>query len=124
MRRLGAVAIGTLGVLVLTGPALAAPETVTGQVIDLVCYTRNKANTGLNHDRAKACAQACVKWEGQPAGLLTRDGKVYQIVGDLAANNNARIVPYLSETVSITGDVATRDGMMTIAGRDVKVVSK
>jgi hypothetical protein len=124
MRTSVAALLGALGILALAVPACAATETVTGQVIDLVCYTRNKANTGLDHDRAKACALACAKWEGQPVGLLSSDGKVYQVVGELAANNNARIVPHMSHTVTITGDVTTKDGMMMIAANNVKMVSQ
>src|SRR5437016_6059620 len=108
----------------LAVPARAATETVTGQVIDLVCYTRNKANTGEDHDRARACALACVKWEGQPVGLLTADGKVYQVAGELAAHNNAKIAPHLAHTVTVTGDVTRKDGMLIIAASDLKMVSK
>jgi hypothetical protein len=124
MRKSVAVFLSALALVTLTAPAFAATETITGQVIDLVCYTRNKANTGLDHDRAKACALACSKWEGQPVGLLTSDGRVYQVGGGLAANNNAKIVPHMSHTVAVTGDVTTKDGMMTIAASDVKMISK
>ena len=116
------VLLGGLCLVASVAPAFAATETITGQVVDLVCYTRNKANTGMDHDRARACALACSKWEGQPVGLVTTDGKVYQITGDLAANNNAKIVPHLAHTVTITGDVTTKDGMMMIAGSTVKMV--
>ena len=34
-----------------------------------------------------------------------RDGKVYQITGELAANMNEKIVPHVAHTVEITGDV-------------------
>jgi hypothetical protein len=56
--------------------------------------------------------------------LLTADGKVYQMAGELAANNNAKIVPHMSHTVTVTGDVTTKDGMMMIAARDVNIVAK
>jgi len=36
-------------------------ETVTGKVVDLVCYARNKANTELDHDDGRVCAIACIK---------------------------------------------------------------
>jgi hypothetical protein len=106
----------------LARPAFAATETVTGQVIDLVCYTRNKANTGDDHDRARACALACAKWEGQPVGLLTSDGKIYQVAGELAAHNNAKIVQYLAKRVTVTGEVTVKDGTKMIAAGDAKLV--
>jgi hypothetical protein len=123
VKGVGAVVIGAF-ILGSVAPMRAATETVTGKVIDLVCYTRNKANTGDDHDRARACALACVKWEGQPVGLLTADGRVYQVTGGLAAHNNAGIVQHLAHTVTVTGDVSQKDGMTMIAANDLKMVSK
>lgn len=53
-------------------------------------------------------------------GLLTPDGKVYQLAGGLAMNKNAKLVPYLGHTVSITGDVQEKDGMQLLAADDLK----
>ena len=123
MRKAVAVLVGALCVVAAwTALPLAKTETVTGQVVDLVCYARNKANTGSDHDQGFACAQACVKWEGNPVGLVTADGKVYQFAGDLVANNNAKAVPLLSHTVTVTGDVTEKDGMMMLAASDAKVI--
>jgi hypothetical protein len=129
MRKSVAVLIGGLCVVALCVvawrvPAFAMSQTVTGQVVDLVCYARNKANTGLDHDDGRACAMACVKWEGNPVGLVTADGKLYQFAGDLVANNNTKAVPFLSHTVTVTGDVTDKDGMMMLAANasDVKVI--
>jgi hypothetical protein len=124
MRKSAAAMIGVLCVAAWFVPAFAKTETVTGQVIDLVCYARNKANTGLDHEDARACAMACVKWEGNPVGLVTADGKVYQFAGGLVADNNAKAVPLLAHTVTVTGDVAEKDGMtmLTANAGDVKVI--
>jgi hypothetical protein len=88
-------------------------------VICLVCYTRNKANVGHDHDDGFACARACVKWEGNPAGLLAADGKVYQLAGGVIANNNEKISQYLADTVRVTGRVYDKDGMTMLATDDV-----
>ena len=69
-------------------PAFAKTETLTGEVISLSCYLQNKANVGR---AGMVCAIATVKNEGNPAGLLTADGKVYQITGGLVANNPAAV---------------------------------
>ena len=79
---------------------------------------RNKA-TGMHHDRALECAWACVRWEGQPVGLLTRDGKIYQLAGGLVANSNARIAPHLAHTVTVTGDVTEVDGVLTVSSNEL-----
>jgi hypothetical protein len=105
-------------------PTWAAQETVTGKVVCLVCYARNKANTELDHDDGRLCAIACVKWEGNPVGLVTADGKVYQFTGGLTANNNAKIAPHLAHTVTVTGEVSVKDGMMMLSASDVTMAPK
>jgi hypothetical protein len=127
MRRSVAALVGVLavgGVVAWIAPASATPATVTGQVVDLVCYARNKANTGLDHEEGRACAMACVKWEGNPVGVVTADGRVYQLTGDITANNNTKVAPLLAKTVTVTGDVSEKDGMTMLSANatDVKVI--
>src|SRR6202049_3813935 len=102
-------------VVVLTVPVLAKAETVTGQLVDQNCYLKDKANNaGVDHKMpadTKDCAIACAK-KGQPLALVTSDGKVYEIAGELAANNNAKLVPHISHTVEITGDTMDASGKM------------
>jgi hypothetical protein len=114
-------------VLVLGTVAFAATQTLSGQLIDQICYKMNKSNTGVDHkmpsgDEAN-CAATCAK-TGQPVALLTSDGKVYTVTGDLAANNNAKLVPHLSHKVELTGDVTEKGGTMTIAATSLKMISK
>lgn len=99
--------------------ASAQAGAVTGRVVCLVCYARDKANTGHDHDEGFACARACVRWEGNPAALVTSDGKVYQFAGGVVANNNEKIAQYLAETVTVTGKIYEKDGMPMIATDDV-----
>lgn len=96
-------------------------RTVSGQVVCLVCYARNNANTGVDHDTGRVCAQACVKWEGNPVGIVATDGKVYQFAGGLVANNNAVAAQHLAHTVSVTGEVYEKDGMTMIRADDLKM---
>ena len=123
MRKAIAVLIGGLSVNAC-GSVLAKTETVTGQVIDLYCYSRDNKATGMDHRDGRECALACIKWEGQPVGLLTAEGKVYQLAGTLVANNNAKVAPHLTHTVTVTGDVVDRDGIMTINATDLTMVKK
>jgi hypothetical protein len=92
----------------------ARAQTITGQIVCLVCYARNHTNTGADHDDGRMCAQACIKWEGNPAGILAADGKVYQLSGGVVENNNARVLPYIARKVTVAGDVYDKDGMMMI----------
>ena len=114
-------------VVALGAPALAATQTVTGQLIDESCYKMDKSNMGVDHKMPKGdtkdCAIACAKG-GRPVALVTSDGKVYTVTGDLAAEKNAKLVPHLSHTVALTGDVTEKDGKAMIAAANLKMISK
>jgi hypothetical protein len=114
-------------VVALAAPAFAADETVTGKVVDMACYNADHSNTGVDHKMPKGdtkdCAIGCAKG-GQPLALLTSDGKVYEISGGLAADKNAKLIPHISHTVSITGNVMDHGGKMMISSDSVKMVSK
>jgi hypothetical protein len=128
MSRILAGLSGVGFVLVLAVPTFAKAETVKGQLIDQACYKMDKANTGMKHNMPNGpkedCATACAKM-GRPVALLTSDGKVYQITGDLSANKNEKLVAHMSHTVEVTGDVTTEaDGSMKIAGTSLKMISR
>ena len=126
MRGLSTVIAVAALVMVLGLSSFAATQTVSGQLIDQTCYLANKANTGVDHkmpEPTPGCAATCAKM-GQPVALLTADGKVYTVTGDLAANNNAKLVPHLSHKVELTGDVTEKGGTMTIAATSLKMISK
>lgn len=127
MKTLIAMLATTAVVVALGAPTLAKTETVKGQIIDGACYKMDKSNVGLDHKMPKGdtkdCAVICAK-AGHPMSLLTSDGKVYEITGGLAADNNAKIVPHVTHTVEVTGDVTEKDGKMLIAADTLKMVSK
>jgi hypothetical protein len=127
MRQVFTGAIVAAFVVASGAPALAATQTITGQLIDQTCYKLDKSNTGVDHKMPKGdtkdCAIGCVKG-GKPVALLTSDGKIYTVTGDLAADNNAKLVPHLSHTVALTGDVTDKGGQMTIAAANLKMISK
>jgi hypothetical protein len=114
-------------VVALAVPTFAKTETVKGQIIDGACYKMDKSNVGLDHKMPKGdtkdCAAICAK-AGHPMSLLTSDGKLYELSGGLAADNNAKLIPHLSHTVEVTGDVVEKDGKLTIASDTLKMVSK
>ena len=113
-------------VIALGAPAFAATETVKGQIVDQTCYAKDKANTGNDHKMpqdVKDCAAACAK-KGAPLALLTSDGKLYQITGGLAADMNAKLIPHISHTVEVTGDVTEKEGKKMIASDALKMISR
>jgi len=95
----------------------AAPKSVTlkGEVVDTVCYLTKGAH-GAAH---KACAQACIKG-GTPASLLA-DGKLYLLVaghGNAAAMDQVKA--HAGDTVTVTGQEASKDGLSAIIVASVK----
>ena len=127
MRQLLAGLMVAAFVVAAGASAFAATQTITGQLIDQSCYTMDKSNTGVDHKMPKGdtkdCAIACAKG-GKPVALLTSDGKVYTVMGDLAAEKNAKLVPHMSHTVALTGDVTENGGKMMIAATNLKMISK
>src|SRR6266849_3728850 len=113
-------------IVALAAPAFAATQTITGHLIDESCYKMDKSNTGVDHKMPKGdtkdCAIACAKG-GRPVALLTSDGKIYTVTGDLAADKNAKLVPHMSHTVALTGDVTDKDGKMMISAANLKMIS-
>jgi hypothetical protein len=128
MRKMFAGLIVAAFVVAWSAPAFAKTETVKGKIVDVSCYTMDKANNaGKDHKMPKGdtpdCATACAK-AGRPMGLLTDDGKVYVLGGGLAADKNAKIIPHITHTVEVTGDVTEADGKMTIAADNLKMISR
>ncbi len=84
--------------------------TISGEMLDMACYM---AHEGKGKKHAK-CAGACVTG-GAPLGLLTKDGRVYLVVGD---HENEK--PYLEAkalagaNAKITGTVFTRGGLTAV----------
>ena len=99
MCRLLAVLVVTGMVLFLSTLAFAAPQTITGRLIDETCYKANKANAGLDHkmpEDTPGCAVTCAKM-GLPVALLTDDGKVYKIA------DQDKVVSHAGQKVTING---------------------
>jgi len=94
-------------------------NSLTGQLIDIACYTENKANTGNDHKgRGLNCGQACAL-EGFPVGLLV-DGKVYQVMGELTAHSNAKLYLHVGHTVTLAGATGDQGGHPIITATDIK----
>jgi len=127
MRKLLIGAVAFTSLLAASVPALAKTESLTGKVVDMTCYMKDKTNNaGMDHKMpadTKDCAAACAK-KGQPLAILTSDGKVYEIAGGLAENSNAKLVPHITHTVTITGDTMEMNGKTMIHASELKMVSK
>lgn len=114
-----------LALLALTPLTLAAQAhektagndmTITGQVVDLNCYTTNGAS-GAGH---KACAEACAK-SGVPLGILSSDGTIYLPVSSKPGDpQNEKLSAFTEGKVKVTGTHRMSHGLHTI---EIKTVA-
>ena len=88
---------------------------ITGEVVDLMCYLDHGAH-GAKH---VGCAEKCIKGGG-PVGILTADDKLYLVIGEHQPMNDT-LAPLAGKTVTLTGKVVSRNGMNMIENA---VVSK
>ena len=107
--------------VVAGAPTMAAEMTVTGELVDHACYTNRGPEDGAGAAHA-SCAQACAQ-KGQAVALVTESGDVYMLAGAVISDSNAALVPHMSHTVELTGDVSEADGVKTITTGAVKHVS-
>ena len=91
----------------------SANATVTGEVVDLVCYTDSGASGPGHADCAKVCMNA-----GLPVGLKAQDGKTYVLVGDHKPLNS-ELAPYAAKTITMKGKVVSRDGLNMLENAEI-----
>ena len=119
MHNLISMVFGAALVAVLAMPVSAADMTVKGEVVDVACSTAKKeAGKGAGHAN---CAMVCAK-KGQPVGILTADA-VYNVIGDYAANNNAKLLDFVAKNVIVTGEVTEKDGVKSINVKSIKLAN-
>ena len=119
--------ISAAAILAFSVSVVRAAE-VTGVLVDKACYLQDKANTTNAHKgMGETCAQACAK-KGGTVALVTEKGDVYDVMtmGSLAGENNAKLVPHMSHTVTLTGDVVDSQDKKTkmIHATALKMISK
>ena len=83
-------------------------KSVTGEVVDLMCYLDH----GAKGDKHAGCAEKCIK-SGGPVGLLTKDDQLYLVIGDHQPINED-LAPKAGKTVTLTGKVVERNGVKMI----------
>lgn len=84
---------------------------LTGEVVDLSCYLQ----LGKKGDAHKACGAKCVA-AGEPAGLLTKSGKVYMLMPEQHHPRRDGQVSLAAEMASQMGQTITVSGMLVKNG--------
>jgi hypothetical protein len=87
--------------------------TVSGEIIDMVCYIDHGA-VGAKHAE---CAQTCIKM-GLPVGIKGDDGKTYLLIGEHKPINS-ELVPLAAKTITVKGKFVSRDGFNMIENAEI-----
>jgi hypothetical protein len=118
MRKVLATLSAVAMVAALGASLRAEPQTVKGEVIDVMCHNKKAENVGSGH---ADCALSCAK-KGAAMGILTADG-VYTITGDYTSDKNAKLLDFVAKNVEATGEVTEKDGVKTINVTSMKAGS-
>ncbi len=98
------------------GQQAAASVTVTGQIIDPVCFIEHGAS-GPDH---RSCAQACAKMGINLVFFNEKDNQIYSILPTEHANPNDKVVEFAEKHVEITGTIHKQAGYQAIEIQTIK----
>ncbi len=102
------------GAAAVTPARAADTKTVTGEVVDLMCYLDH----GAKGDKHANCAKKCIE-SGGPVGLLTADNQLYLVIGDHKPMNK-ELAALAAKTVTLKGTVVERDGVKMIENSQIE----
>jgi len=88
---------------------------VTGEVLDMTCYIASN----LSGPAHAECARVCIR-SGEPAGIKTREGKVYLLTGEPGHSVNAQLADYAAQIVTIKGRQTVRDGFTQLQVEEIR----
>jgi hypothetical protein len=91
----------------------AAEKTVTGEVVDVMCYVDHNA-VGEKH--GQSCGAKCIK-SGGPVGIV-ENGKAYLVVGEHKPMND-QLAEYCGKTVTLKGKIAERGGIAMLENAEI-----
>jgi hypothetical protein len=118
MSKVGRVLAAALMSAATALPLSAADTTVTGELVEVSCYLKDKVkNVGVTH---QDCATQCAM-KGLPVAVLTDKGELYTVAGDLTKDNNALLAPHMSHRVVVIGAVTEKDGRKIITATNLKM---
>ena len=92
--------------------AAAAEKTLTGEIVDLMCYADHNS-TGEKH---ASCAATCIKGGG-PVAILS-DGKTYLVVGDHKPMND-QLAEFAGKTITLKGKLASNGGIPVLENAEI-----
>jgi len=103
-------------------PQMGKPVTVVGEVVDFSCYIQ----LGKHGEKHRACGQKCVQ-NGQPIGLLAKDGTLYMLMPeehdprrDGGVDARASASDHMGHIVEVNGTEASVGGYRGIYVQGLK----
>lgn len=89
-----------------------------GHLVELSCYLKHDGIGEKHRDCAKECAE-----KGLPLGVLTKDGTLYQIMGegheDLREVNK-KLLDYVEQDVQVVGKVFEKNHTFVVVIQKIK----
>ena len=107
-----ALAFSPLALAEEHGKDADATKTVTGEIVDMMCFVDHNS-TG---DKHAACAAKCIKGGG-PVGISS-EGKPYLVVGEHKPMND-QLAEYAGKTITLKGKVSEREGVLMLANAEI-----
>ena len=91
----------------------AAEKTVTGEIVDMMCYVDHNA-VGESH--GQSCGAKCIK-NGGPVGIV-ENGKAYLVVGEHKPMND-ELADSCGKTITLKGKLAERGGVALLENAEI-----
>jgi hypothetical protein len=101
----------------------SAPLTYTGEIVDISCY-KSKGVAGGTGAAHVDCAKICILEKGAQVGILTDGDGLFKVWGAMAANSYAKVMPYIGQTVEITGTEVTLSNNYDVRSFDVQTIKR
>ena len=120
------VLAGLLGTpLVSQEPVIkrSAPLTYTGEIVDISCY-KSKGVAGGTGAAHADCAKICILQKDAAVGILTDGDGLFKIWGAAAKDKYAKMVPYLGQTVEVTGTEVTLSNNYDVRSFDLQTIKR
>ncbi len=122
----------TAGVTLALGAALmaqepvikrSAPLTYTGEIVDISCY-KSKGVAGGTGAAHADCAKICILQKDAAVGILTDGDGLFRIWGSAAKDKYAKVVPFIGQTVEITGTEVTLSNNYDVRSFDLQTIKR
>ena len=91
----------------------AAEKTVTGEVVDMMCYVDHNA---MGDGHGQSCGAKCIK-NGGPVGIV-ENGKAYLVVGEHKPIND-ELADSCGKTITLKGKFVERGGIALLENAEV-----